>query len=496
MRRGFIERNSIDVCVEKLLSAFSSRNIGEIATASHQYAVRGGRSILRHGSYKSTTYSLSAKSRQRARRSKRDGVETAGGNIVAGEQTQGYQCCQQEKEESFLHLHLPLLIAMVEEVDSLKFLAELSLFFRGDVLEWGAVGTKVEPYQLHDTLAPHDVASEVADDVDDVLGVVLKGAGFLQIALLPCFENAGEAASVVVRRATDAALCATHSQTGQNGFVLTVEHVELAVLIATATIVLVEALEGVFDTCKIGDAAIHRLKEVVHGKESAVEGWDVVEIKRQAGSAIGNLLAVFYQFLDASHLGEGRRHRTDTEGSYRLSMLSQSPGRTDAGAAHVDDDLEVGEIFSGIHPCFGYLHTLFLCKHIAFTTGAIDEYAFQTIALQHGSIFGNDGKIDAAIGKHRGKGGVDEPFDFLHVYPFCEICFTFYLFMYRCKGMNLSCICQQIYGFYLPISGEADKKAVLYIYAGDAVRMDVLQTPVFQCVKYAFPKVQLLACKS
>ena len=62
--------------------------------------------------------------------------------------------------------------------------------------------------------------------------------------------------------------------------------------------------------------------------------------------------------------------------------------------------------------------------------------------------------------------------------------------------MNLFCIYQQIYEFYLPISGETDKKAVLYIYAGGAVWIGVLQTLVFQSVKYAFPKVQLLACKS
>ena len=62
--------------------------------------------------------------------------------------------------------------------------------------------------------------------------------------------------------------------------------------------------------------------------------------------------------------------------------------------------------------------------------------------------------------------------------------------------MNLFCIYQQICEFYLPISGETDKKVVLYIYAGDAVRMGVLQTLVFQSVKYVFPKVQLLACKS
>ena len=62
--------------------------------------------------------------------------------------------------------------------------------------------------------------------------------------------------------------------------------------------------------------------------------------------------------------------------------------------------------------------------------------------------------------------------------------------------MNLSCIYQQICEFYLPISGETDKKALLYIYAGDAVRVGVLQTIVFQGVKYAFSKVQLLACKS
>ena len=32
---------------------------------------------------------------------------------------------------------------------------------------------EVETYQLHDTFAAHDVAAEMADDVDDLLRIVL-----------------------------------------------------------------------------------------------------------------------------------------------------------------------------------------------------------------------------------------------------------------------------------------------------------------------------------
>ena len=62
---------------------------------------------------------------------------------------------------------------MLEETYLFQFFAELSFFFESDVLEGCAVGTKVETYQLHDTFAAHDVAAEMADDVDDLLRIVL-----------------------------------------------------------------------------------------------------------------------------------------------------------------------------------------------------------------------------------------------------------------------------------------------------------------------------------
>ena len=62
---------------------------------------------------------------------------------------------------------------MLEEANLLQFLAELSLLFWRDVLERGAVGAKVQANKFHDALAAHDVAAEMADDVNDLLRVIL-----------------------------------------------------------------------------------------------------------------------------------------------------------------------------------------------------------------------------------------------------------------------------------------------------------------------------------
>ena len=64
-------------------------------------------------------------------------------------------------------------VAAVEKVDGFEFLAQLCLLVVGDVLERSAVRPEVEADELHDTLAAHDVAAEVANDVDDVLCIVL-----------------------------------------------------------------------------------------------------------------------------------------------------------------------------------------------------------------------------------------------------------------------------------------------------------------------------------
>ena len=308
-----------------------------------------------------------------------------------------------------------LFIAVVEEIDGFEFLAQLHFLLGSDVLEGSAVGAEVEADELHDALAADDVAAEVADDVDDILGVVLQGASLLEVAFFPSTEDACQAAPVVVRGAADASLSATHSQTGQDGLVLAVEHIELAVLVAAAAVVFIEALEGVLDTSEVGDATIYGLQEVIHREEGAVEGRDVIKVEGEIRCSASNLFAVLDQLFDASDLREGRSHGADAKGANLLGVLSQLEGTAHTGAAYMDDDLEILECLSGIHPGFGQLHSLFLGEHIAFATGTIDEHTFKTVALEQCSIFGDDREIDAAVGIHRGERSVDETFDFFHI---------------------------------------------------------------------------------
>ena len=308
---------------------------------------------------------------------------------------------------------------MIEEVDGFEFLAQLHFLLVGDVLERCAVGAEVEADKLHDTLAADDVAAEVADDVDDVLSVVLQGTCLLEVTLLPSLDDASEATAIIVGRATNSALCAAHGQTRQDGLVLAVEHVELAILVATATVVLVEALEGVLDAGKVGDATIDGLEEVVHREEGAVEGRDMVEVEGQVGSATGYLLAVLDELFDTTDLGEGRSHGADAEGTDCLSMLGKVLGTTDTGAAHMYDDLEVLEILGGSHPSLGNLLALVLGEHIALATGTVDEDSLQAVALEQSSIFRDDGQIDVAVGIHRSERGVDKTFDLFHYKMWC-----------------------------------------------------------------------------
>ena len=65
------------------------------------------------------------------------------------------------------------LVTMLEEANLVEFLLELNLFLWRDVLEWSSVRSEVEANQLHDALAAHDVAAEMADDVNDLLRVIL-----------------------------------------------------------------------------------------------------------------------------------------------------------------------------------------------------------------------------------------------------------------------------------------------------------------------------------
>ena len=147
---------------------------------------------------------------------------------------------------------------MVEEVDGLQLLAEQFLLLVSHILERGAIPAHVIANELHDALASHDIAAEAADNVYHVLRIVLQAACALHVAGLPGIQYARQHAAVIVRSAADAAQfsaiaqaalwAAHHGEAGQDGLVLTVEHVILAVLVATATVELIEALKGVLDT--------------------------------------------------------------------------------------------------------------------------------------------------------------------------------------------------------------------------------------------------------
>ena len=58
---------------------------------------------------------------------------------------------------------------MLEESDLVQLFFKLRFLFGRNVLERSAVGTKVEANELHDTLAAHDIAAEVADNVYNLL---------------------------------------------------------------------------------------------------------------------------------------------------------------------------------------------------------------------------------------------------------------------------------------------------------------------------------------
>ena len=255
------------------------------------------------------------------------------------------------------------LIAALKEVDGLQLLAAGSLLFVGHVLERRAVGTEVQPDELHDALAAHDVTAVVADDVDDLLREILQFASLLEVTGIPSVDDAHEVAAVVVGGATDTALCAAHGERGEYGLVLSVEHVVLAVLVEAALVVLVDALKGVFDTGKVGDAPVDRLEEVDHREVGAVEGRYMVVVEGEVGSSRCYLFAVFHQLLDAPDLGEGRCHGADTEGAYLLCMSSQAAGTLDAGATHMYDDLET--LGCGVHPHLGEVDALLFGEHVA-----------------------------------------------------------------------------------------------------------------------------------
>ena len=101
------------------------------------------------------------------------------------------------------------------------------------------------------------------------------------------------------------------------------KHVELAAGIESALVVFVDALEGVLDTSKVRNTSVNSLKQLHHGQECTIEGWDVVVVEGQFGSTGSDLLAILHEFLYTANLGEWRCHGTDAPCTYLLSVLGQ-----------------------------------------------------------------------------------------------------------------------------------------------------------------------------
>ena len=149
-------------------------------------------------------------------------------------------------------------IATGEEFDLLQLGLHGSLFLIGKVAPGHPVGAQVQADQLHDALAAHDIAPEIADDIDDLLREILQFAGLLQVSGSPGLADGHLLTAVVVGGSADTALGTALGKGRQIGLILAVEHVKLAVLVQPALVILVQALEGVLDAGEIGDASVLR----------------------------------------------------------------------------------------------------------------------------------------------------------------------------------------------------------------------------------------------
>ena len=102
-------------------------------------------------------------------------------------------------------------VAAAKEVDLFQLLLHASFFFIRHIVEGRSVLPKVQADELHDTLPPDDVPTEVADHIDHLLGKVLQLACLLNVTTLPSIKDPDEATTVVVGGTSDPALCTSHS---------------------------------------------------------------------------------------------------------------------------------------------------------------------------------------------------------------------------------------------------------------------------------------------
>ena len=252
----------------------------------------------------------------------------------------------------------------------------------------------------------------MADYVDNHLTEVLTFLCQLEVAGFPCFDNAYKLASVVVGGSADAATRSAHGQTGKDSLVLAVQHIVFTVLVKTALVVLIHALEGVFDSGEVRHAAINSLQQLHHRQISAVKSGDVVVVERQVGSTAGNLLDIFHQLLHAVHLREGGSHGTDAPGADGCSMFGQAAALAHTAAAHMHDDLEA--LGGSSHPALRQFHALLGSKHIALARRTVDKDALQAVLLQHSSVGGNGFEVHIAVGIKGSKRRINKSDDFFH----------------------------------------------------------------------------------
>jgi len=303
-------------------------------------------------------------------------------------------------------------VAALEESDLFKLLLHFGFFVRRHVAERRAVRSEVQTDEFHDALAADDVSAEAADHVDDFLGEVLELARLFDVAGVPGVDYRGQAASVVVRGAADAAARAAHRQRRKNRLVLAVEHVESAVLVEAALVVFVERFVRVFDSGEIRNAPVHGLQQVEHRQERAVERGNVVVVERKIRRAGCDFFAVFGEFLDAADFRERRGHHADAPRADRLRVLCESAARPGAAGANMDDHLEARG--RGGHPRFGELHALFVRKHVSFAGGAVDENALQAVFREHRGVARNGFEVYFTVWGERRERCVDESGDLLH----------------------------------------------------------------------------------
>ena len=219
----------------------------------------------------------------------------------------------------------------------------------------------------------------MTDYVNDLLREILTFACQCKITGFPSLDNTHKFFTVIVGSAADTALCTSHSKTRKNCFVLPMKHVILAVLVQTALVVLVQALESVFDSGEVRHPAVNSFQQTHHRKESAIECRNMIIIERQRRCTGSNFLDILHQLFDAADLRERRSHSANAPCSDLLSMLSKHTACLYTATAHMHNHLKA--LGSHRHPAFRQLHALFFGEHIALSGRTVDEHTLKTILL-------------------------------------------------------------------------------------------------------------------